>query len=84
MKKPYFSMIGAVVCGAILLQFVSLLFVDDPSGSDSAPKWDGIIIIWLFVYVTPVVVGFLVFMGKVRRFYKNEDRARKGKSLKGR
>jgi len=74
-------MIGAVICGAILFQFIMSLFIDDPSASGSVTKWDGIIKIWLFVYVTPVVVGFLVFMGRLRRFYKNEERARKEKSL---
>ena len=81
MKKPYFSMTGAVICGAILLQFFMSLFVDDPFASDSLTKWDGIINVWFFIYVTPVVVGFLVFMGRVRRFYKNEEQARKEEDL---
>jgi len=70
-------MIGAVICGAILLQFIMSSFVDHPSASDSVTKWDGIIKIWIFVYLTPIVVGFLVFMGRVRRFYKMQERARK-------
>jgi len=81
MKKPYFSMTGAVICGAILFQLFMSLFVDDPSASGSVTKWEGIIKIWFFVYVTPVVVGFLVFMGRVRRFYKNKEQARKEENL---
>jgi heme/copper-type cytochrome/quinol oxidase subunit 2 len=81
MKKPYFSMIGAVICGAILFQFIMSLFIDDPYASSSVTKWDGIINIWFFVYVTPVVVVFLVFMWRIRRFYKNKGRTRKENNL---
>lgn len=74
MKKPYFSMIGAVICGAIMFQFVMALFFDGPSDSDSVTKWDGIIEVWFFVYLTPVVIGFLLFTWRVRNFYKVEQR----------
>lgn len=74
-------MIGAVICGAILLQFVMALFFGGPSVSDSVTKWDGIIEVWFFVYLTPFVIGFLLFTGRVRRFYKDEQRDRKEDGL---
>jgi len=58
------------------------LFFDDPSASGSVTRWDGIIEISIFVYITPFVIGFLVFLGRVLRFYKNEERARKEEHLR--
>jgi len=55
------------------------MFFDN--ASDSVTKWDGIIRVWFFIYATPFVIGFLVFVVRVRRFYEKEKPTRRGESL---
>jgi len=58
MKKPYFSFLGAIVCGAVVALAVVAMFSDE--------MWVPLAgMIWSFVFGVP----FLFFSWRVLRYY---------------
>lgn len=64
MKKPYFSMLGAIICAAVIGSFVWDFF----QPLDTGTKFAGIIQVWMVVYAMPFVFGFLWFVWRILQY----------------
>ena len=68
MKKPYFSMIGTVICGSITAFFLLMAFAPLSAGDALAPMFT---LLFAFLFGIGFLVFFLIWVVK-KRIYEKE------------
>ena len=79
MKKPYFSMLGAIIFGLILMEGLMGLLTPSPIATNSSTvggKFDGLLYLFLPIYFVLFFSPFLWFVWRILRYYTWLDRSR--------
>jgi hypothetical protein len=70
MKKPYFSMTGAVICGSITAFFLLMAFAPLSAGDALVPMFS---LLFAFLFGIGFMVFFLTWAAKKRKYEKEKS-----------